>query len=224
MNQVALQRKIEKYLSTRRYRTVQWLATELEMPESTVRYNLWAMSDDRVALCENPDAKPQKWYAVQPVNPVDMSLELAFVLKNVKETIKTMLPAALYREVEDVLKCANDTYQKKQLKTPHSTVVKFDRAIKNIDLNKHVVLGNVSADVLAQITESLYSESPIEIHTQKGEYSFKQISIFESEDQLFLRGKVTGFSGKSTILNAADIFTAKNIDDMPDWRIPNLAA
>jgi hypothetical protein len=224
MNQVVLQRKIEKHLSTRRYRTVQWLATELELPESTVRYNLWAMSDDRVALCENPDAKPQKWYAVQPVNPVDMSLELAFVLKNVKETIKTMLPAALYREVEDVFKCANDTYQKKQLKTPNSSVVKFDRAIKNIDLNKHVLLGNVSADVLVQITEALYSESPLEIHSQIGEDSFKQISIFESENQLFLRGKGTGFSGKSTILNTADIFTAKNIEDTPDWRIPNLAA
>ena len=219
MNQSERRRSIEKNdLSTRYSVTIPELACKYGVSENTIKSDFIGLETIGVAYCANPNGKPQLWFAVQPSNSLDMTLELAFALKYVNETVKAMLPDEIYHSIEHVFEAAQTTYHKKRNANHQSKVVRFERLTAQVNLSKHLALKHISYAALSAIKSAISSDNHLLIKTASGEHVLESVSIFELESMLFLKGKSTGVTGKIEQFNACDIAAAHKLDSLTDWR------
>lgn len=215
MNQSERRRMIEnQYLSTRIARTIAELALIFDVAENTIKADLLALELYGVAYCANPGGKPQKWYATQRTQPEEMSLELAFALKNVKQSVKTLLPAELYEAVAPMFEAANETYEKKQKANYQSKVVRFDRSIASVDLNRHVALSNITVKVLESVKSAICSGNDLKLEVDDCEHTLSSISLFEVDGNLYVKGKPAGMALRAEQFLAKKITAAREIEPL----------
>jgi transposase len=218
MNQSERRRTIEnQYLSTRVEITIPELALIFGVSENTIKADLLALEVFGVAYCANPDGKPQKWYATQPTEPDEMSLELAFALKNVKEAVRTMLPAELYEAVSPMFEAANETYQKKQKANHQSKVVRFERSVASVDFSRHVALNNITVKVLESVKSAICSGNELKLEVDDCEHTISHVSVFEVDGDLYIKGKSIGMAAKAQQFLASEITAAREIDQQLLW-------
>lgn len=179
-------------LSVRIPKTIRELAMKFEVSENTMKSDLRELEFLGVSYCANPNGKPQLWFAVNSDNNLKMSLELAFALHTVNETIKAILPDEVYQSIEDVFGVAKATYQKKRNANHQSKVVKFEHAIKGIDLTKHLALSNIQLDVLGAVKSAVCSTRELNLETELGAFELSNISLSELDGKLFLKGMMAG--------------------------------
>ncbi|MEJ6531753.1 hypothetical protein [Pseudoalteromonas lipolytica] len=219
MNQSERRRCIEKNdLSTRTSVTIPQLACKYGVSENTIKADFIALETIGVAYCANPNGKPQLWFAVQPSNSLDMTLELAFALKYVNETVKAMLPDEIYQSIEHVFEAAQATYHKKRNANHQSKVVRFERLTAQVDLSKHLILKHIGHDALNTVKSAISSGSQLLVETASGEHVLNDVSVFELNNMLFLKGKSSGFNGRIEQFNACDIKAVNEFDSLTNLR------
>jgi len=219
MNQSERRRCIEKNdLSTRTSVTIPQLACKYGVSENTIKADFIALETIGVAYCANPSGKPQLWFAVQPSNSLDMTLELAFALKYINDTVKTMLPDEIYQSIEHVFEAARATYHKKRNANHQSKVVRFERLTTQVDLSKHLALRHIDHDALNAVKSAISSGNQLLIEIDDCDHVLSDISVFEMENMLFLKGRSSGISGKTEQFNFCDITAAHEFDSLTNWR------
>lgn len=219
MNQSERRRCIEKNdLSTRTSVTIPQLACKYGVSESTIKADFIALETIGVAYCANPNGKPQLWFAVQPSNSLDMTLELAFALKYVNDTVKAMLPDEIYQSIEHVFEAAQATYHKKRNANHQSKVVRFERLIAKVDLSKHLALKHISHDALSAVKSAISSGNQLLVETAFGEHVLNDVSVFELNNMLFLKGRSSGITGKIEQLNTCEITAVSEFDSLTNLR------
>ena len=219
MNQSERRRSIEKNdLSTRYSVTIPELAFKYGVSDNTIKSDFIALETIGVAYCANPDGKPQLWFAVQPSNSLDMTLELAFALKYVNETVKAMLPDEVYQSIEHVFEAAQVTYHKKRNANHQSKVVRFERLTAQVDLSKHLILKHISHDALNAVKSAISLGSQLLVETASGEHVLNDVSVFELNEILFIKGKSCGVTGKIEQFNTSEITAANEFDSQTHLR------
>ena len=224
MNQSERRRAIEtKRLSTRVATTIPSLALIFGVTENTIKSDLLALEVYGAAYCANPEGKPQKWYATQASNDTDMSLELAFALKNVQQIIKTTLPAELYNTVAEYFDAANDTFQRKKKANHQSNVVKFERATGQIDLLKYCLNKHTNKNAFEAIKSAIYSDNDLALIVDNCEYELSGVSLVQLDETLYVKGQKSGHNGKTLQFNTEVITSARIPTHNASWNFPRRA-
>ncbi|CCQ11218.1 hypothetical protein PALB_20950 [Pseudoalteromonas luteoviolacea B = ATCC 29581] len=219
MNQSERRRCIEKNdLSTRTSVTIPQLACKYGVSENTIKADFIALETIGVAYCANPNGKPQLWFAVQPSNSLDMTLELAFALKYVNETVKSMLPDDIYQSIEHVFEAAQSIYHKKRNANHQSKVMRFERLTAQVDLSKHLALRHIDYDALNAVKSAISSGNQLLIEIDDCDHVLSDVSVFEMDNMLFLKGKSIGSTSKIEQFNASEITAAYEFDSLTNWR------
>lgn len=218
MNQAERRRLIEHHnLSTKVAVTIPELAIHYHVSENTIKSDLLALEIVGAAYCPNPNGKPQLWFAVQNAHSLEMTLEmtleLAIALNLVSKSVQRILPPEIYRSIEHVFDAANATCQKKRIVNHQSKVIRFERAVGNVDLNMHTVLNNIRPDVFNTVKSAICSDCELHFKTPDLDIAVSRISLVELEGRLFIRGIS---EGKQCHLAASDILAAR--ESKPLWQ------
>lgn len=214
MNQAERRRLIEHHdLSTKVAVTIPELAIHYHVSENTIKADLLALEIVGAAYCANPNGKPQLWFAVHNAHFLEMTLELAIALNLVNKSLQRILPPEIYSSIEHVFDAANATYQKKRIANHQTKVVRFERAVGNVDLNMHTVLNNIRPDVFNTVKSALCSDCELHFKTPDLDIAASRISLIELEGQLFIRGMS---EGKQCHLAASEILAATELK--PLWQ------
>lgn len=202
-------------LSVRTPKTIRELAIKFEVSENTVKGDLRELEVLGACYCANPNGKPQLWFAVNSNNNLKMSLELAFALQAVNETIKAILPDEVYQSIEEVFGAAQATYQKKRNANHQSNVVKFERGTNGIDLKKHLALNNIQLDVLSAVKSALCSNRELSFETDLGAFELSNASLSELDGKLFIKGMM---AGRRYQVETSKIIKAGQLELRPAWK------
>lgn len=214
MNQSERRRLIEHHdLSTKVAVTIPELAIHYHVSENTIKADLLALETAGAAYCANPNGKPQLWFAVQNAHSLEMTLELALALNLVSKSVQRILPPEIYSSIEHVFDSANTTYQKNRIANHQSKVIRFERAVGNVDLNKHTVLNNIRPDVFNTMKSAICSDCELHFKTPDLDIVVSRISLIELKGRLFIRGIS---EGKQCHLAASDILAAR--ESKPLWQ------
>ncbi|MFB2814329.1 hypothetical protein ACE014_10835 [Shewanella xiamenensis] len=214
MNQAERRRLIEHHdLSTKVAVTIPELAIHYHVSENTIKADLLALEIVGAAYCSNPNGKPQLWFAAQNAHTLEMTLELAITLNLVSKSVQRILPPEIYRSIEHVFDAANATCQKKRIANHQSKVIRFERAVGNVDLNRHMVLNNIRPDVFNTVKSAICSDCELHFKTSDFDIVASRISLIELEGRLFIRGMS---EGKQCHLAASDILAAT--ESKPLWQ------
>lgn len=218
MNQSERRRAIEnQHLSTRRSVTIPALASIFRVAENTIKSDLLFFESQGVAVCENPNGKPQRWFAVRSKDDLEMTLEVACAIKRIEKTARVLLPKALFHEVECLFNAANDAYLSKQKANHQSKVIRYDNNVSDIDLMKHLHRGQIAADTLEEIKSAIYTGNMLRFETDECEEVLSDVSLVEVDEQLFLEGNMCGVSGKEKRFNTQCVSTAE-VTERPLFR------
>lgn len=193
--------------------TIRQLVEQFGVSENTAKYDLLELESQGVAYCANPNGKPQLWFAVQNSPSLEMTLELAIALNLVNKSLQRILPPEIYRSIEHVFVAANTIYHKKRIANHQSKVVRFERAVGNVDLNMHTVLNNIRPDVFNTVKSALCSDCELHFKTPDLDIIASRISLIELEGRLFIRGIS---EGKQCHLAASEILAATELK--PFWQ------
>lgn len=224
MQQETLQEAILNNLSIHRPSTIEELSSKLERHYNTIRHNVYLLREKGLAFCPNHKAKPQEWYAVRDTSPIKLSPALAINLVTVHEMTKSVMPSAVYAEVQPLFEAAERVMKTCLQKNKLSPIVKYRHKIKNINMQKLSLNGAISGEALRVINDSMYSESEILVQTKEGEFKLQDISLVEMNDELFVKGKTIGFEARLRSINVSQITSAESLKDTPAWRLSELAA
>lgn len=225
MNQSERRRAIEnQHLSTRSSVTIPILASIFGVADNTIKSDLLFLETQGVALCENPDGKPQRWFAASPKGDLGMSLEMACAIKRVKEAAKVLLPEALFHEVECFFNAANDAYLSKQKANHQSKVIRYERSVSNVDFIKHLHLGQINSDVLEEVKSAIYKGNMLRLEIDGCEEVLSEISLIEFDGKLLLEGRAFGSRGKPLRFNTRNITGAWELELPPLRPVRNRAA
>ncbi|QQK58801.1 DeoR family transcriptional regulator [Shewanella sp. LC6] len=193
--------------------TIKQLVEQFGVSENTAKNDLLELESQGVAYCANPNGKPQLWFAVQNSPSLEMTLELAIALSLVSKSVQRILPPEIYRSIEHVFDAANATCQKKRTANHQSKVIRFERAVGNVDLNMHTVLNNIRPDVFNTVKSAICSDCELHFKTPDLNIVVSRISLIELKGQLFIRGMS---EGKQCHLAASDILAAR--ESKPLWQ------
>lgn len=193
--------------------TIRQLVERFGVSENTAKNDLLELEFQGIAYCANPNGKPQLWFAVPRTQSLEMPLELAVTLNLVDQAVQRMLPTEVYRSIEHVFEAARTTYKKKCIANHQSKVVRYERAVCQVDLHKHTALNNIRADVFTTVKSALCSDGEFHFKTSTGNTTVSNISLIELDGQLFIRGIS---EGRRCHLAASDIIAAS--EQSPLWQ------
>lgn len=199
--------KLLNHMSTFVGSTKPELARLFCVSENTIKADLALLEVQGLVCCPNPEKKPQLWYATRPADDHLMSLELAFVLSQVRDVVKKILPTKLFDEVEHVFVKAASEYESKSKTNHQSLLVDYGKKISRVSSSKFALL-KADSEVVEQIKAAMYSGNSLSVQYQGTQAILDEISFIEFEKKLYVEGKPAGFQAKRIKINLVDIIEA----------------
>lgn len=205
--------KLLNRMSTTIGSTKPQLATFFSVSENTIKADLEVLEILGLVHCPFPDRKPQVWYATRKADDQNMSFEFAFVLNQVRDLVKSIVPAKLYMDVESIFDKAALEFEKKSNTNYQNRVQAYSRSLSGVDISK-LAFKSVGQEVLEPIKAAMYSGNPLNIQCEKVNMVLSELSFIEFDHKLYLEGKPAGFQAKRIKVKVSDIIEAFEVQEL----------
>ncbi|MFT6905203.1 MAG: hypothetical protein ACJAS1_001857 [Oleiphilaceae bacterium] len=201
-------------LSTRRALTAEDIEYKYDVDLRTIYRDLEQLEARNLAYCVDPNSKPHKWLAIRKSAEEEMTVEMALALISIEVAARVNIPVANFESLSEVFAQARKIMIKTRQSQPNHSIVRFEKALNNINLDKECYMGNLNSDILDAIKDAIYQDCELEIVNQVGNsiHFVKPVQMQVLDKKLILKTKMVDFPYSYKNFNIAEMQNASCID------------